>query len=98
MACVASKFAEEPTRAGAVVDRSPASIAGARHRQPHLAASFRNRARGYTERFRIAQYPPKPSGTSRLAGCGAVGASGGTPVEDEEVVTYGISKAGLSYE
>jgi len=29
---------------------------------------------------------------------GAVGASGGTPVEDEEVVTYGISKAGLSYE
>ena len=29
---------------------------------------------------------------------GAVGASGGTPVEDEEVVTYGIFKAGLSYE
>ena len=28
---------------------------------------------------------------------GAVGASGGTPVEDEEVVGYGISKAGLSY-
>jgi len=29
---------------------------------------------------------------------GAVGASGGTPVEDEEVVAYGISEAGLSYE
>ncbi len=29
---------------------------------------------------------------------GAVGASGGTPVEDEEVVAYGISQAGLSYE
>tara|TARA_B100001123_G_C14743217_1_gene801815 strand:+ start:10 stop:420 length:411 start_codon:yes stop_codon:yes gene_type:complete len=28
---------------------------------------------------------------------GAVGASGGTPVEDEEVVGYAISKAGLSY-
>jgi len=28
---------------------------------------------------------------------GAVGASGGTPVEDEEVVAYGILKAGLSY-
>ena len=29
---------------------------------------------------------------------GAVGASGGTPIEDEEVVAYGISQAGLSYE
>ena len=29
---------------------------------------------------------------------GAVGASGGTPVEDEEVVAYGILQAGLSYE
>ncbi|SVD62105.1 uncharacterized protein METZ01_LOCUS414959 [marine metagenome] len=28
---------------------------------------------------------------------GAVGASGGTPVEDEEVVAYGISQVGLSY-
>tara|TARA_Y100001960_G_scaffold300786_1_gene350196 strand:+ start:97 stop:507 length:411 start_codon:yes stop_codon:yes gene_type:complete len=28
---------------------------------------------------------------------GAVGASGGTPVEDEEVVGYAISKTGLSY-
>ncbi len=28
---------------------------------------------------------------------GAVGASGGTPLEDEEVVGYAISKAGLSY-
>jgi len=28
---------------------------------------------------------------------GAVGASGGTPVEDEEVVAYGILQAGLSY-
>ena len=29
---------------------------------------------------------------------GAVGASGGTPIEDEEVVAYGISQAKLSYE
>ena len=28
---------------------------------------------------------------------GAVGASGGTPVEDEQVVAYGISQAGLAY-
>ena len=28
---------------------------------------------------------------------GAVGASGGTPVEDEQVVAYGISQVGLSY-